>query len=498
MKIRSLVLLTLGILLFGLWLRTAKLNTLPVFADEAIYVRWAQVMRAESTLRFLPLSDGKQPLFMWSVIPFLKFIPDPLIAGRLVSVFAGLATAIGTGFAAWLLFKNQRLAIFSAFIWAILPYSVFFDRLALADSLLTMFIVWTFALFTLSLSRLRWDFSMLAGFSLGFAWLTKSPALFAFFMIPLIAILFPDIYTNRKKLFTAMGLAFTTYLIALGMYNILRLGPEFHMIALRNRDYVFPLMEVLSHPLDPLISHLRDSFDFYIRFATPAGLVLALIGLFTGGRHYLRPRLVLAFWWLVPILAQSFVAKGFTARYLLFTVPFSVILMSYGLLSLGDRTKKHLLTQAGLAIMVVFCLGFDLLIIYNNWSAPLPRIERSGYLEEWTSGYGLREASERIRSAAANGPVVVGSEGYFGTPFSALEMYLNDVPSVRVVGLGRVIGAPDPKLTSAQADNQVFVVANSTRISGDPQELGYEIISSHPKAVRPDGSREYLLFMKIK
>ena len=77
------------VLLLGLLLRVINLTILPVFADEAIYIRWAQVMRAESTLRFLPLSDGKQPLFMWVVIPFLKLFSDPLVAGRLVSVFTG-------------------------------------------------------------------------------------------------------------------------------------------------------------------------------------------------------------------------------------------------------------------------------------------------------------------------------------------------------------------------------------------------------------------------
>ncbi|MBM3209681.1 hypothetical protein FJZ40_05350, partial [Candidatus Shapirobacteria bacterium] len=60
--------------------RLYDLTIIPVFADEAIYIRWAQVMRAEPTLRFLPLFDGKQPLFMWLVIPFLKLISDPLVA----------------------------------------------------------------------------------------------------------------------------------------------------------------------------------------------------------------------------------------------------------------------------------------------------------------------------------------------------------------------------------------------------------------------------------
>jgi len=65
-------------------------------------------MRAVQSLRFLPLSDGKQPLFMWLIIPFLKFLKDPLIAGRMVSVLAGFGSMIGVGLLSYLLFKKKK------------------------------------------------------------------------------------------------------------------------------------------------------------------------------------------------------------------------------------------------------------------------------------------------------------------------------------------------------------------------------------------------------
>src|SRR3972149_10532537 len=90
------------VLLAAFALRAYNLNYLPIFGDEAIYIRWAQVMRAEATLRFLPLSDGKQPLFMWVVIPFLKLFSDPLFTGRAVSAFAGIGTVLGIFLATYL------------------------------------------------------------------------------------------------------------------------------------------------------------------------------------------------------------------------------------------------------------------------------------------------------------------------------------------------------------------------------------------------------------
>src|SRR3990167_7485247 len=100
------ILIGMGILALALGLRLSSLTYVPVFVDEAIYIRLSQVMRAEPTLRFLPLSDGKQPLFMWLTIPLLKIFSDPLFAGRLTSVSSGMAILIGIFLLSYSLFKN--------------------------------------------------------------------------------------------------------------------------------------------------------------------------------------------------------------------------------------------------------------------------------------------------------------------------------------------------------------------------------------------------------
>lgn len=83
------------ILLLAIYLRVTNLTTIPVFADEAIYIRWSQIMFNEATLRFLPLSDGKQPLFHWVLMYFVHRFADPLWIGRMVSVATGLGTVVG-------------------------------------------------------------------------------------------------------------------------------------------------------------------------------------------------------------------------------------------------------------------------------------------------------------------------------------------------------------------------------------------------------------------
>ena len=89
--------ISLGIFLTVIYffLRLIFLNRLPIFTDEAIYVRWAQIALNDSSWRFISLTDGKQPMYVWVAMVLMKFIHDPLIAGRLVSVATGFLTMVG-------------------------------------------------------------------------------------------------------------------------------------------------------------------------------------------------------------------------------------------------------------------------------------------------------------------------------------------------------------------------------------------------------------------
>src|SRR3989344_3536017 len=214
-----------GIFVLALFLRLYNLTILPIFGDEAIYIRWAQVMRAEPGLRFIPLSDGKQPLFMWVVIPFLKIIHDPLVAARVVSLFTGIGSLIGVFVLTYILFnrshselvsesseskdekilnqvqddkKKVQIALLASLIYAISPFTIFFDRMALADSMLAFFGVWTLVFSLLTARKIRLDTAILAGFCLGGAFLTKSPASFFAAIIP-IALILTDWPKTFKK-----------------------------------------------------------------------------------------------------------------------------------------------------------------------------------------------------------------------------------------------------------------------------------------------------------
>lgn len=488
------------ILMVAIGLRLYNLDSLPIFGDEAIYIRWAQVMRAEPTLRFLPLSDGKQPLFMWLIIPFFKVFSDPLFSGRVVSVLAGMGTLVGIFSISYYLFESKKAALIASLMYAISPLSVFFDRMALVDSLLTMFGVWTLFFGITTAKTLRLDYAMITGFALGGGLLTKSPATFFALLLPITWIYSKWPSDSKKRvvhLIKLSSLLLATYLIAYGMFNILRLGPNFQMLGIRNGDYIYPLTHIFERPLDPLLPFLDRTLEWIWILGPSAITILGLAGILLNSRRFPKEVVVPFLWFFVPILVQSEFAKVFTARYILFTFPPFLILAASCLL--GKRFK-YILTV--LVIVFIFhALLIDHLLLTDVEKAPLPRSERSGYLEEWTSGYGIAEVAELIRGQYMREPdkkIVVGTEGYFGTLPDGLQIYLNDLRDITVIGVGITLkDVPQSLIDSKKAGNKTYLVINSTRFSGDPGKLGLNLLAVYPKAVRPDGSRETLLFFEV-
>lgn len=489
-----------AILLVGVFLRTYNIFSIPIFADEAIYIRWSQVMKAVSTLRFLPLSDGKQPLFMWITIPFIKVFEDPLIAGRMVSVVSGIASVVGIFLLTFLLFKSRKTALLASFFYAVSPFAVFFDRMALVDSMLSMFGIWSVFFAVLTAKFLRLDTAMLTGFSLGGAWLTKSPAVFFILLLPLTMLLAP---LPKKlislKLLQILCLWMVSLAIAFGMYNILRLGPEFHMIWLRNQDYVFPLSHAWTNPWDPFQFHIKEIIEWFWVLVPGSVLLAALAAIFVGLKKYWREYCLLLAWSIFPLLVQAELAKVFTARYLLFTTPPIFI---FAALALTQFFKLKPLTYWLLvALAAAPGLWINYLLLTTPEKAPLPRVERSGYLEVWTAGTGIREIAQLIKGQKNVEPtknITVGTEGYFGTLPDGLQIYLADIPGIVVKGVGVTITSVDSSLIQAKrAGDKVYLVVNSSRFEGSAGGLGLKLLASYPKAIQPSGKQESLLLFEV-
>lgn len=494
---KNTLLILASILFIGFFLRTVNITELPVFGDEAIYVRWSQVMRASPENRFIPLSDGKQPLFMWSVIPFLKIINDPVAAGRMVSALSGVGTTVGVFVLTYLLFSSKKISIVASLIYALSPYAVFFDRLSLVDSMLAMFGVWTFVFTVITVQKQRLDSAMLSGFALGGALLTKSPGLFFALMLPALLFLRKWPKSIKEKFLDMSVFVFLfsfTYAIALGLHNIQRLGPNFHMLTLRTKDYIYPMSHIISSPLDPLLPYLSRILEYY-KMLGPSTLILMIIfGALVLIKGHPKKGLILFILALAPTVAVSEFSKTMTARYVLFTLPYFVIIASALFLVAQKRLK--ILANTLFIFFIIHSLIINLKLVTDIQSAPLPRSERSGFLEEWTSGYGIYETAQILKDIQKVNPdrkIVVGTEGAFGTLPDGLQVYLSDHPEITVFGVGspRIYEIPESLVESRASGNLTYLVVNSTRMIMDTDDSSLKLIAAFPKAMRPEDSPDF-------
>lgn len=496
---KEIIIFTLICVLYFV-LRVINLTLQPVFVDEAIYVRWAQIMKAEPNLRFISLTDGKTPLFMWLMIPLFKIFSDPLFAGRFLSVMAGFLTLVGVFVLGWKYF-NKQTAIWSALLVAITPFIVFFDRMALVDSMLAAFSVWSLVFTLWLISSPRLDLSMILGFLLGGGLLTKTSGIFNILMLPVafLAFDFSKINHQRTLLKTLFYFALSVG-IALFVYNLLRLGVGFDSLSSRNQDYIFSPMRLLTSPLDPLIPHLKDLGDWFPKLFTVPILIFVFLGIILTFVKRNKVSLVILFWLLGPLLAELLLLRTFTARYILSAVAPLLCLAGWAisLVIIKVKLKKEIISLIILLLILPTALIFDYRLLTDPAKANLPREERSGYLEDWTAGYGFPEIANFLIDEAQKGTIIVETEGSFGTLPDGLTIYLDKyfhtVATNKIVVLGGKAIISDI-LRDAAASGSAYYIANRSRVRQNPEST--ELIKEYQKASYPGAFQDAILVFKV-
>ena len=364
---------------------------------------------------------------------------------------------------------------------------------------------------------------MLTGFVLGGALLTKSPAIYFVVLLPITWIVSKwPVRKNRKligkneliHLIKLIFLSLITYLIAYGMYNIMRLGENFQLISSRNQDYVFPISHLWTNPLDPFKFNFNNVYDWLWKLGPSVLVVFILLALLAqikkAGNFKIAkfkrpsPEVALIFIWsIVPILISSIYAKVFTSRYILFSLPTIYIFASLVFVDIYSRERLfNKVLIFGLIIYTLQSLLLNYYLLTDPEKASLPRDARSGFLEEWTAGTGIREISDFVREEYQKNPdvkIVIGTEGYFGTLPDGLQLYLNDLPEIIVIGTGLDFKeVPIQLIESKESGNKTYFVVNSSRLKASPCALGLKLIAAYPKAVKPDKSRETLYLFEVK
>ena len=288
----------------------------PVLTDEAIYMRWAEIIEHQDQW-FIALLDGKQPLSYW-LYALLRYADvDPLLGVRGLSAVAGGLTAL-------LVYTiGKRIAgpvagLVGALCWAIFPWSFVYDRLALTEALVNLAgasIVYT-TLLAFTGDRVNWKRTALAAVTVGLAFLLKATTLL-FLLCPLVL----GLWLGPRPL----GALFRRWAVIVAAVPLVYLFlqatvpdapvPETHSVVLHYTSRITTPAELAS---DPFVNARKNvpplTADLLYYFPLPALLLMLGSFVFLVVKRPIMALIVLCVS-IIPITVQVFVAPAFETRF---------------------------------------------------------------------------------------------------------------------------------------------------------------------------------------
>jgi len=475
-----------GLMIVYLTTRLTNLRLWPIFTDEAIYTRWSQIALHDASLRFIPLTDGKQPLWHWFTIAAMKIISDPLIAGRAVSALSGLGAAVGIWFLTKELFQNKNAAFTASALYLLTPFTLFYDRIALVDSMLSMWGIWTLYFGVKTAKSLKLDNAMLTGFAMGAGLLTKSPAAFFQYLYPL-NLLFSG--REKRNIVRWALLLVPTFAIAEGMRNIMRLSPWMHMIGRKNLEFVTTIGEFFGHPTRWFWGNLPSLWRWWVGWLTWPVMTTAIVGFCLvllpetypfSLRKYARGLVFLLIHAMLPFLVAAAFGKVIFARYLLFITPPLLIAASLAtdrILSAVKRNEPKLIFALFLTIAAVV---LDIKVLTDPVNAPIIQADRDQYVDGFPAGWGIDDVIAFLKQEAKDKQIFLGTQGTFGLMPYSFELYLWDNPNIEIHGFWPVTEVPQEVSAMAAKKPAYFVYYESYPEQIPPQE-NIELIKKYQK-----------------
>lgn len=478
-------LLPLAILiLLYLFTRLFNLLALPIFTDESIYIYWAKVIEDTHTQFFIPLTDGKPPLLIWMIAALLSVLPSDfyLLAGRLPSVFSGLVALIAIYKLTENLFTSRRAALIAGLFYIISPMTLFYDRMALFDSMLTATLL-TSVYFAVRTGKTRkLTDALLWGIFLGLAFLSKPTALVFLPLTVFAAFILLPVKEVKKDWKHLSGLSLLAVLIGEGMNNLQRVSNAYPAMLRKNAQFQQPIAELLKNPFLLTFGNLKGFFFWTIEYMTIPFFVFGIVAFLYGLYKRSKEVFLLFVLWFVPLFLLATVGREVFPRYILIVVPYFLIVAAYLVNVLLDFKGIMRYGVYILLTLILFpLLAFDILLLTTPQFAPLPQSDKNQYITEHPSGYGLETVYDFIREKSETQKITIVTQGTFGLyPYA---FYLEFWGNPNVVILPKwPLDTIDEEIVAASEKGQVYVILKEH--DEIPQTLPLELVL---RATKPGG-----------
>jgi 4-amino-4-deoxy-L-arabinose transferase-like glycosyltransferase len=456
--------------------RLPSLTKLPVFADEAIYIRWAQMMKNDpGQYFFIPLYDGKTPLQMWLLNLFLPFNPpDPLWISRFFAVLTGAATLFVLMKLTKRLQDNSKAILLTGMLYIFTPFAFFHDRLALTDALLVFFLSLTTYILLSFNKYSSFQISLFSGLAYGLALLSKLPAIF---YLPHFFVVW-WLFVKGRKQKVAEGRAFLgSMIISFMMLGLLRISPLFPFLFQRSGDFTIALPALLSGSLSHVPHNIHMLVSWLLWYA-PVLVLVSLLALWRKNRTALILILMALIWAAPFLLLGKIVYSRYYLPMIIFLIPAAAVVLA--------QAKSYWL----ILLSTVYFIWFSLPLYTNVFAAHLPKADQEQYLSVWSAGFGIPEVRDFLTSEAATKKVAVATEGYFGTLPDGLLMYfdrLEVIKNLRIFGIGTPVYAVPVELRELTPEYETYLFVNTSRLQFDYRSC-CELVGEYPRPYSADSA----------
>lgn len=465
-------------IIFYFIIRLTNLVLLPIFNDESIYIDWGYRMTHSAGHLYYSLYDAKQPLMLWLFGIFGSFIKDPLFAARLVSLLFGLFSMIGIYKLSSFIFK-QKTAILATILYITIPIFVFYDRQALLESGVITAGIWSSYFLLKFLKSGKAKYIYFLGVILGIGFFIKTTS--ALFLIASFFVLARHLVITRKiRFLKTIGILLGIFL---AVNILLIINPQFWETLPSNNRYVYTFNDLLAFPFGAWVRNLLAVLEISFVFLTPLVFLSSLLGVYFLLK---KGHLDLIIFFLLPIVIHVLTVRIPSQRYLVALLPLAVIFSAYFVVKFFSKHKSIFYLTS--VILIALPLTFSLIQTYSpiKYFTLTKNISKfsdyEGYINGQTSGYGVKEAIDYLRSISKNKKIIVAYAVNSGNPESGIIVYLQNDYSMFHAYLGRdMLGEAlnDKDCITLTSGQEIYFVSRNDQVAG--LENYMEKIKAFPK-----------------